>query len=162
LRRQETVREKTVYYPQEFLDGFADIAHKNRKEIFAYLFGHIAGDEIIICDAYFPPVRATSTQVFVTTREQRRSRDIARKRGLRWIGTIHSHPDGSCLMSMSDYRSARATRETISAIVATFKVGKRRCVQFAAWDPKSPVSAKTKPYRTKCPVCAKAKRGAGQ
>lgn len=147
------MREKTVYYRQDLLDLLLTRAHESKKEIFCWLFGHRAGDEVILCAVRFPPVHSTESSVYVPPVEYRRARAYAKKSGTEWLGSAHSHPGGSPVQSYADFRSARQYRELISIIVATGTLGGTVYDSFTVWWGHDAVPATTRTFTTACPVC---------
>jgi proteasome lid subunit RPN8/RPN11 len=117
-----------VQVARSVLDGFRKRALKKYpSEYMETIFGRISGQVIQILAFY--PIEHEGTPgrcayYAAAMEEQQDGTDCPPK--MKWLGTIHSHPEGSSTPSDADWETAREDGEVISGIYQILPSLKRK------------------------------------
>jgi len=132
------------------LDHFRRKARSSRREIMAILVGEpVCFDNhkttrIDVVRFIYPPLeKSDGMQVIIGDAEIRKIEEAARRKNLRVVGAIHSHPNDTPIMSEQDFSAHIAYGDAITGIVSVFK--KRTRVMF--WSMGSPLPCNLEYYQ---------------
>lgn len=119
-----------VQVSRSVLNGYRKRAlRKYPDEYMESIFGRIDGQKIVILAFYPIEHKGTPEKCeyeAVSVEEQQDGEDCPPK--MKWLGTIHSHPDGGCVPSEADWETARGDGEVVSGIYSILpsRTGDRR------------------------------------
>lgn len=134
-----------VQVSKKILDSFRRRALKRYpKEIMETVFGRVVDDTVQIF-AFYPIDHTASTEACeyypIDLEEQREKEDAPEYPHIKFLGTIHSHPDGGPDPSDSDWETARTDGDIVSGIyqILPSRKGRKKCkVRFYS-EPMQPL-----------------------
>ncbi len=105
------------------------------KEYMASVWGRVVADEIHVCLLTHIAHLGTNGACFYDEEELKGHDEEAREVGLRWLGTIHSHPQDCAAPSVADVETAATDGELVLGICSITKAAgsKRRKVDVKFW-----------------------------